>query len=132
MTYGIALTTLLVRDYDEAIEFYTKGLGFEVSADQTTNTGAGEPKRWVEVRPPGGSSGLLLAKADGAEQEALVGQQFGGRVGLFLHVKDFDAAYASMKDKVKFLEEPRSEPYGKVVVFQDLYGNQWDLMEPRS
>lgn len=128
MSY-IALVTLVVRDYDEAIAFYTDALGFEVAED----TDRGDGSRWVVVRPRGSGHGtaLLLARADEA-QRASVGTQTGGRVGFFLHTADFAADHARMTAAgVRFLEEPRHEPYGSVAVFEDLYGNRWDLLQPR-
>ena len=124
----LALTTLLVRDYDEAIDWYTRVLGFRCTRDD--NHGGG--KRWVEIAGDGGGT-LLLARAKKPEELAAVGNQFGGRVGLFLHVEDFDATYDRLLAAgAAFDEEPRSEPYGKVVVFRDLYGNRWDLIEPKA
>lgn len=124
----LALTTLLVRDYDEAIDWYTKVLGFRLTADQDMGGG----KRWVEVAADSGGA-LLLAKAKKPEELAAVGNQFGGRVGLFLHVEDFDAVYRRLVEaNARFDEQPRDEPYGKVVVFRDLYGNRWDLIEPKE
>lgn len=135
----VDLTALIVRDYDEAISFFVDALGFELVEDSPALTNDGRPKRWVVVRPPGsphrepGGSGLLLAEADGPEQEAAVGRQWAGRVGLFLHVDDFDAQHSRMLDhRVEFLEEPRDEPYGRVVVFVDVCGNRWDLLGPTS
>jgi catechol 2,3-dioxygenase-like lactoylglutathione lyase family enzyme len=128
---GIDLFSVIVRDYDEAIEFFTKALGFTLSQDEPSLDGDGQPKRWVVVTPSGPSAGILLAQARGEEQVALVGRQFAGRVGLFLRVDDFDEAYARMsRYGVEFLSEPRTESYGQVVVFQDLYGNKWDLLGP--
>lgn len=127
----IDLTTLLVREYDEAIGFFTEALGFELAEDSASTTSDGRAKRWVVVRPPAGGGGLLLARADGAEQEAALGRQTGGRVGFFLHVDDFAATYARMAAYgVEFLEEPRHETYGTVVVFRDVAGNTWDLLGP--
>jgi catechol 2,3-dioxygenase-like lactoylglutathione lyase family enzyme len=124
----IATLALLVRDYDEAIAWFTRCLGFVLVED--IDMGGG--KRWVTVRPSGGAgAALLLAKATG-EQQAAIGRQAGGRVFLFLETDDFDGAYQRMtREGVTFRETPRSEPYGKVVVFEDLYGNPWDLIEPR-
>ena len=123
----IALTTLVVADYDDALDFYVHGLGFTLTED--TDMGAG--KRWVVVTPPGGGAGLLLARASGAAQVASVGHQTGGRVMVFLHTDDFARDHARMTAAgVTFLEAPRTEPYGTVVVFQDLYGNRWELIEP--
>jgi catechol 2,3-dioxygenase-like lactoylglutathione lyase family enzyme len=128
MSVKLALTALLVRDYDEAIDWYCKVLGFRLVADRDM----GGSKRWVEIAADRGGA-LLLAKARKAEELAAVGNQFGGRVGLFIHVEDFDAAYRRLKDAgALFDEEPREEPYGRVVVFRDLYGNRWDLIEPAS
>lgn len=129
MTRTIALTALLVRDYDEAIAFYVGALDFELRED----TALGGSKRWVVVAPRGAQSGLLLARADGPAQEARIGDQAGGRVGFFLHTDDFARDHAAMGARgVRFLEAPRSEAYGTVAVFADLYGNRWDLLEPRA
>jgi catechol 2,3-dioxygenase-like lactoylglutathione lyase family enzyme len=121
---------LIVADYDVAIAFFVDVLGFELVEDSPAlTTVGGRAKRWVVVRPPGARTGLLLAQADGEHQRAAVGQQFAGRVGLFLRVDDFDAAYERMRAAgVEFLGEPRSEPYGRVVVFLDIAGNRWDLL----
>ncbi|WP_281630502.1 VOC family protein [Vibrio sp. St2] len=123
----IGYMALVVDEYDEAIEFYTKRLGFELVED--TNLGAG--KRWVLVSPPGADgSCLLLAKASNEEQLSRVGNQTGGRVFLFLHTDDFWRDYKDMqKNGIEFCEEPRVEEYGTVVVFKDLYGNKWDLLQ---
>ncbi|MFC9605921.1 VOC family protein [Streptomyces niveus] len=123
----IALVTLVVRDYDEAIAFYTGPLGFELVED----TDRGDGSRWVVVRPRGGEASLLLARAGDDDQRASVGAQTGGRVGFFLHTDDFARDHARMTAAgVRFLEEPRHEPYGSVAVFEDLYGNRWDLLQP--
>jgi catechol 2,3-dioxygenase-like lactoylglutathione lyase family enzyme len=123
--------TLVVDDYDRAIEFFTGALGFELVEDAPSTTTDGRPKRWVVVRPPGAETGLLLAQADGAEQAAAIGRQTAGRVGFFLRVEDFDAAYTRMvAHDVEFVGEVRSEPYGRVVVFVDVAGNRWDLLGP--
>ncbi len=121
---------IVVDDYDEAIEFFVGALGFELVEDSPAETTVGgRPKRWVVVRPPGAETGLLLAQADGARQQQVVGDQFAGRVGLFLRVEDFDASYERMRAAgVQFDGEPRSEPYGRVVVFVDVAGNRWDLL----
>ena len=120
---------IVVDEYDPAIRFFVDVLGFELVEDSPAHTNDGREKRWVEVRPPGAETGILLARADGAAQQAAVGQQFAGRVGLFLHVDDFDAAYARMQAAgVEFVGAPRSEPYGRVVVFVDIAGNRWDLL----
>jgi catechol 2,3-dioxygenase-like lactoylglutathione lyase family enzyme len=123
---------LVVDDYDAAIEFFVGALGFELVEDSPALTTVdARPKRWVVVRPPGAQTGLLLAQADGERQSAVVGEQFAGRVGLFLRVGDFDAAYERMRGAgVEFVGEPRSEPYGRVVVFRDVAGNRWDLLGP--
>ena len=123
---------LIVADYDEAIAFYVDVLGFELVEDSPAETNDGRPKRWVVVRPPGAQTALLLAQADGERQANAVGDQFAGRVGLFLRVDDFEATYERMRAAhVKFLGTPRDEPYGRVVVFTDVAGNRWDLLGPR-
>jgi len=129
MRHAIAAVALLVRDYDEAIAFYTGCLDFELIED----TPLGGGKRWVLVAPPGSrETRLLLAQASTAGQDACVGEQGGGRVFLFLHVDDFYARYEAMRAcGVRFMEQPREEPYGIVAVFEDLYGNKWDLLQPR-
>jgi catechol 2,3-dioxygenase-like lactoylglutathione lyase family enzyme len=128
MNQLIAHMSLVVRDYDEAIQFYQQKLNFELVEDSALS----ETKRWVLMKPPGsGSCHLLLAKAAGAEQESRVGNQTGGRVFLFLHTDDFWRDYDNMTRKgVVFIREPKREPYGTVAVFQDLYGNLWDLIGP--
>jgi catechol 2,3-dioxygenase-like lactoylglutathione lyase family enzyme len=128
----VQLVSLVVDDYDSAIGFFVDALGFELMEDSPAESSVtGEPKRWVVVRPPGAETGILLAKASDAPQREAVGNQTGGRVGFFLHVDDFDAAHRRMVDHgVEFLEEPRSEPYGTVVVFRDIAGNRWDLLGP--
>lgn len=127
----LALTTLLVDDYDEAIAFFVDVLGFDLEEDSPATADDGSAKRWVVVRPGGGGAGLLLAQASTDDQRARVGDQTGGRVGFFLHVEDFDAQYRRMVDAgVVFDEEPRHEPYGTVVVFRDVAGNGWDLLGP--
>lgn len=130
MQHAIAAIALLVRDYDEAIAFYAQCLDFELIQD----TPLGGGKRWVLMAPPGSrETRLLLALASTAEQDVCVGEQGGGRVFLFLHVDDFYARYALMRSRgVRFLEQPREEPYGTVAVFEDLYGNKWDLLQPRT
>jgi catechol 2,3-dioxygenase-like lactoylglutathione lyase family enzyme len=125
------LVAVVVGDYDEAIKFFVDALGFELAEDSPSLTNDGRPKRWVVVRPPGGHTGILLARADGEQQAKVVGEQFGGRVGLFLRVEDFERAYERMsKAGVEFVSAPRSESYGKVAVFKDLAGNRWDLLGP--
>jgi catechol 2,3-dioxygenase-like lactoylglutathione lyase family enzyme len=128
MSQRIAHVTLVVRDYDEAIEFFTSAMGFQLIED----TLLGDGKRWVVVGPRGaGGSNLLLARA-AVEQGSSVGNQSGERVSLFLHTDDFWRDYRAMRDKgVKFNEEPREESYGTVAVFEDLYGNKWDLLQPK-
>ncbi len=125
----IAHVAFLVRDYDEAVTWFTEKLGFTLVED--TVTGAG--KRWVLVAPPGASgTSLLLARAATEEQVRLVGNQSAGRVFLFLRTEDFPREYARMRARgVVFLENPRAEAYGTVAVFQDLYGNKWDLLGPK-
>jgi catechol 2,3-dioxygenase-like lactoylglutathione lyase family enzyme len=122
---------LIVGDYDTAIDFFVGVLGFELVEDSPAQTNDGRPKRWVVVRPPGTTTGLLLAQADGERQAAAVGDQFAGRVGLFLRVDDFDATYERLRDAgVAFAGAPRTESYGRVVVFTDVAGNRWDLLGP--
>ncbi|MFN8254711.1 MAG: VOC family protein [Bacteroidales bacterium] len=120
--------SLLVRDYDEAIEFYTKKLNLRLLED----TPLTETKRWVVVAPEGSAGcNLLLAKAVGAEQLNSVGNQSGGRVFLFMHTDNLDRDYQNLiQQKVTIIRPPANEPYGKVLVFEDLYGNKWDLIEP--
>lgn len=129
MWQKIASLALVVRDYDEAIEYYSGKLGFELLED--TDLGGG--KRWVRMAPPGSpETCLLLARAATPEQECAIGNQTGGRVFLFLHTDDFWRDYHWMRSQgVVFLEEPRQESYGTVVIFTDLYGNKWDLIEPQ-
>ncbi|WP_328301950.1 VOC family protein [Streptomyces sp. NBC_00435] len=128
MSAHIALTALVVHDYDEAIDFYTRAVGFDLVEDTARPDGS----RWVVVRPQGAAeSALLLALAKNDDQRSRVGDQTGGRVGFFLHTDDFAAEHARMTaEGVRFLEEPRHETYGSVAVFQDLYGNRWDLLQP--
>lgn len=128
----LSLVAVVVDDYDPAIAFFVDVLGFELVADSPALTTVGSrPKRWVVVRPPGAATGLLLARADGAEQAAFVGTQAAGRVGFFLRVDDFGDSYARMREHgVEFLTEPRDEPYGRVAVFRDIAGNKWDLLGP--
>ena len=123
------LVAIIVSDYDEAIAFFVNILDFDLVADEPSLTNDGRPKRWVIVRPKGGGTGLLLAKADGERQAGAVGEQFAGRVGLFLRVDDFDLTYRRLLGAgVEFVTEPRSELYGKVAVFIDIAGNRWDLL----
>ena len=129
----LALVALLVHDYDPAIAFFVNVLGFALVEDSPSLTNDGRPKRWVVVRPPGGDAGVLLARADGDEQRALVGRQFAGRVGMFLRVDDFSAAFARLTAaNVTIVSGPRDEPYGQVAVFLDLEGNRWDLVGPQA
>lgn len=129
MRQNLAHVALVVRDYDEAIRYYTGVLGFELLEDTPLAPG----KRWVLVAPRGNSgSSLLLAKAANAEQTSRVGNQTGGRVFLFLHTDDFRRDHANYLARgVKFIEPPRFEAYGTVAVFEDIYGNRWDLIERR-
>ncbi len=128
MTQFLSSLAILVPDYDEGITFYVNKLGFSLVED----TALSPTKRWVVVRPPGASeTGLLLAKADSQEQEKIIGNQAGGRVFLILRTDDFDRDYARFAAAgIDFLEKPRAEPYGKVVVFRDVFGNKWDLIGP--
>ena len=123
----ITLTALLVEDYDRAIEFYVGKLGFTLAEDRVLSP----DKRWVVVRPQGGDgAGLLLAKAANDRQRAAIGDQSGGRVFLFLETDNFTRDHAAFTQHgVRFVEEPRHEAYGTVAVFEDLYGNRWDLIE---
>jgi len=125
--------SLIVEDYDEAIAFFVDRLGFELVEDSPARSSRdGHPKRWVVVRPPGSLTAMLLAKADGERETRAIGDQFAGRVGLFLRVDDFQAAYDRMRAAgVEFVGDPRDEPYGQVAVFLDLAGNRWDLLGPR-
>lgn len=130
MKQRLAQISLLVRDYDEAITYYTTTLNFVLVED----TRLSDTKRWVRIAPPGDSSfTLLLARADGEHQQSFVGNQTGGRVFLFLYTDDFWRDYHSMTGKgVRFLREPATAPYGTVAVFEDLYGNLWDFIEPNQ
>lgn len=130
MPQNLTCISLVVKDYDEAIAYYTQVLQFNLLEDEPRENN----KRWVVVAPPGSNGGanLLLAKASTPEQHASVGKQTGGRVFLFLHTDDFWRDYRSMLDRgVRFIEQPREEAYGTVVVFEDLYGNKWDFIQPR-
>ncbi|HWC85262.1 MAG TPA: VOC family protein [Solirubrobacteraceae bacterium] len=127
----IQQVALIVDDYDEAITFFVDVLGFELAEDSPSLTDDGRPKRWVVVRPPGAATALLLARADGERQARVVGDQFAGRVGLFLRVDDFETSYERMREaNVVFVTEPRQEPFGRVAVFLDVAGNRWDLLGP--
>ena len=128
---NLQLVAVVVRDYDRAIRFFVDVLGFELVEDTPSVTNDGRPKRWVVVRPVGGETGVLLARADGDHQAGIVGQQFAGRVGLFLRVDDFEASYQRMiAAGVRFVSPPRAEAYGTFAVFLDLEGNRWDLLGP--
>ena len=130
MTF-LHLVALVVHEYDPAIRFFVDILGFDLVEDSPSVTTDGRPKRWVVVRPPGGQTGLLLARADGDHQAAIVGEQHAGRVGFFLRVDDFSAQYERMiAAGVEFVRPPRREPYGQVAVFRDIAGNRWDLLGP--
>ena len=130
MAQSLAHVALVVRDYDEAIAWFTEKLGFTLVADEYQPE---QDKRWVLVAPPGSPSGgasLLLARASTPEQDAFVGDQAGGRVFLFLQTDDFDRDFAAMTARgVAFVRPPAAQPYGKVAVFLDLYGNRWDLVQ---
>jgi len=129
MQRTLATVSLLVEDYDAAIAFFTQALRFELLEDSPLAPG----KRWVRVAPSGGGAALLLARAATPEQRALVGQQGAGRVWLFLHTDDFDAELTHFRAHgVRLAEAPRTERYGRVVVFLDLCGNRWDLIEPAA
>jgi catechol 2,3-dioxygenase-like lactoylglutathione lyase family enzyme len=123
---------LIVEDYDAAIGFFVDVLGFELVEDSpAVSSRDGRPKRWVVVRPPGAATGLLLARAEREREVRAVGDQFAGRVGLFLRVKDFEAAFDRLRRAgVEFIGEPRREAYGRVAVFLDVAGNRWDLLGP--
>ena len=131
MKQAIGLVSLVVREYDEAIAFYVSVLGFTLIEDSFVHE---QNKRWVVVAPPGATeSRLLLARASTEQQAARIGNQTGGRVSLFLYTDDFARDYQSYKTKgVTIVREPKVEPYGTVAVFQDLYGNLWDLLQPRA
>lgn len=125
----LELVTIVVDDYDVALDFFIEVLGFELVDDTPTATEVGPEKRWVVVRPPNSVTGILLAQVDAPTQVAAIGNQAGGRVGFFLRVDDFDATIERMTSAgVTFLSEPRVETYGKVVVFLDVAGNRWDLL----
>jgi catechol 2,3-dioxygenase-like lactoylglutathione lyase family enzyme len=122
---------IIVDDYDVAIGFFVGKLGFDLITDEPALTTDGQPKRWVVVRPPNATTALLLARANGDAQQRAVGNQFAGRVGLFLRVDDFQVTYERMRrGGVEFVSEPRDEPYGRVAVFLDVSGNRWDLLGP--
>jgi catechol 2,3-dioxygenase-like lactoylglutathione lyase family enzyme len=130
MTF-LELVAIVVHDYDAAIRFFVDILEFQLVEDVPAVTTDGQPKRWVVVRPPGAQTGLLLARADGERQAAIVGDQHAGRVGFFLRVDDFAARYERMVAAgVTFVRPPRTERYGQVAVFLDIAGNRWDLLGP--
>jgi catechol 2,3-dioxygenase-like lactoylglutathione lyase family enzyme len=127
----LELVALVVRDYDAAVRFFVDVLQFELLEDTPSLTNDGRPKRWVVVRPRGGQTAILLARADSDQQRGIVGRQFAGRVGMFLRVDDFEAAYRRMiAAGVQFVSPARDEPYGRLAVFLDLEGNRWDLLGP--
>ena len=127
----VDLVTLIVDDYDRAIAFFAGVLGFELVEDSPAQSKSGQAKRWVVVRPPGAQTGLVLARADGPEQVAVLGNQAGGRVTFFLRSDDFEATYERIVSAgVHIVREPRSQPYGQVAVFVDYLGNRWDLLGP--
>ncbi|MEM1271388.1 MAG: VOC family protein [Bacteroidota bacterium] len=130
MSFGLFLVTVVVRDYDEAIAFYTEKLGFTLVEDSPVPE---QQKRWVVIQPPGtGGAQVLLARASSPSQERAIGNQTGGRVGFFLGTDDFSRDYQAMLDAgVRFVRDPKEQPYGTVAVFEDLYGNWWDLIEMR-
>jgi catechol 2,3-dioxygenase-like lactoylglutathione lyase family enzyme len=134
MSQTLGHVALVVRDYDEALEFFTQSLGFTVVEDSVAKDRNGLDKRWVLVRPPGSSgTDLLLARASTPEEKGRIGDQTGGRVFLFLHTEDFWRDYRAMTARgVKFVSDPREESYGTVAVFEDLYGNKWDLLQPKK
>lgn len=131
MLQNIGYVALLVRDYDEAIAYFTEKLNFQVLEDSPSTDRNGEPKRWVLVAPSGSTgTSLLLARASNDEESSRIGNQTGGRVFLFLHTDDFWRDYRAMTSRgVRFVREPREEAYGIVAVFEDLYGNKWDLLQ---
>ncbi|MBF6170056.1 VOC family protein [Nocardia blacklockiae] len=127
----LELITIIVDEYDSAIEFFVGKLGFDLVEDSPSFTNDGRPKRWVVVRPPAGDTGILLARADGDRQREAVGEQVAGRVGFFLRVDDFTEKYRRLVESgVTFVTEPRTEKYGQVAVFLDIAGNRWDLLGP--
>lgn len=130
MNQSLAHIALVVKDYDEAINFYTQTLHFKLVEDKVM----GPTKRWVMIAPPGSTgTTILLAKAANEEQQSRVGNQTGGRVFLFLYTDDIERDYKNLKDKkVTIVRELENQPHGKVVVFADLYGNLWDLIEPKN
>lgn len=134
LSQTIGYISLVVRDYDEAISYFTEKLGFTVIEDSPSKDRDGQPKRWILVAPPGSrGTQILLARASTPEEESRIGNQTGRRVFLFLHTDDFWRDYRAMISRgIKFVREPKEEPYGTVAVFEDLYGNKWDLLELRA
>jgi catechol 2,3-dioxygenase-like lactoylglutathione lyase family enzyme len=134
MAQTLGYVALVIRDYDEAIAFFTQKLGFDLIEDSASIDRLGRYKRWVLVAPHGSrGTSLLLARASTPEEESRIGNQAGGRVFLFLHTDDFWRDYRAMTSRgVKFCREPKQEPYGIVAVFEDLYGNKWDLLQLKS
>jgi catechol 2,3-dioxygenase-like lactoylglutathione lyase family enzyme len=134
MKQSIGYIAVVVRDYDEAIAYFTRCLGFDLIEDSPSKDRDGQDKRWVLVAPKGnGGTRLLLARASNEEEASRIGNQTGGRVFLFLHTDDFWRDYRAMTTRgVKFLQNPREEPYGTVAVFEDLYGNKWDLLQLKA
>ena len=129
MNFQLAHISIIVDDYDRAIEYYTQQLGFTLTEDKPMSAS----KRWVLVTPVGSSCSLLLAKAANEEQISRIGNQTGGRVLLFLHTDNFDEYYAQLQvNQIEFIKTVSEEPHGKVAVFRDLYGNLWDLIEPKT
>lgn len=125
----LELSAIIVDDYDEAIEFFTTVLDFDLTEDSPSLTNDGRPKRWVVVTPKGGVTGILLAQADGEVQQAAVGQQVAGRVGFFLRVDNFDASLARLTEaNVTIVKPPQQADYGRFAVFLDIAGNRWDLL----
>lgn len=122
---------LLVSSYDEGIRFFVNALGFELLQDESGVDEFGKPRRWVVVAPPGGQASIVITEAKTDEDRSRIGSQVGGRVGFFLRVDDFDAQYSRMVEAgVRFVTQPRNEPYGRVAIFEDLSGNRWDLLGP--
>jgi catechol 2,3-dioxygenase-like lactoylglutathione lyase family enzyme len=134
MAQTLGYITLVVRDYDEAIAFFTQKLGFDLIEDSLSKDRQGRDKRWVLIAPPASrGTKILLAKASTSEEESRIGNQTGGRVFLFLHTDDFWRDYNAMTARgVRFVRQPKEEPYGTVAVFEDLYGNLWDLLQLAS
>lgn len=133
MSQRIGYISLVVRDYDEAVSYFTEKLGFALIEDSASKDRDGQPKRWILIAPPGSSgTQILLARASTPDEESHIGNQTGGRVFLFLHTDDFWRDYQTMISRgIKFVREPKEEPYGTVAVFEDLYGNKWDLLQSK-